>query len=364
MYDAWKNEGIDIITKRSFTISNLVFQLFYVDAKLGDPFHLAPTKLQDPLSHYICENAVVGGYTCSHGHGHFDKNTIINEHLNTQAHILPSGDAWPNYELLQDQKITFDKKCNFIHSYDVRSQYPAAAMEPNPVGPPLIINTIHKNSGPMNLWKKKLINVSSFCSEVQHSTDQTFIAQQLNGKEFLYKSEYYAVRHYLRTKIPENAKIVRVSSSSHCAGQMSVGNFFMDLHITYSHNDTFTVILMNYNSYFNHGCMQKCSVYVPDRQREKRHQTKENIKKIEAITQLWMATAKKWKLISNESQLVVKFEELTDCNFLHKPLINFVPEEDVLLSDQPFLKHSNYLSYNKYLKHIYEGRLQGFIGNI
>lgn len=136
-----------LFTFRSFTISNLVFQDFYVDSKIGekiikfiiskypqkstpcvsfpaDPFHTAPVTLRDPLAHRICDHAVVGGYTACHAHGLLSKETTINEHFNQYVNLLPyQGTAWPNYNLLKDSKPVFDKKCNSIHSYDVRYKF-------------------------------------------------------------------------------------------------------------------------------------------------------------------------------------------------------------------------------------------------
>lgn len=330
---------------------------------------------------------MVGGYTCCHGHGPFDSSSVINQHLNGKESAFPTGPAWPNYNLLKNQDIVFDKLCNSVHSYDVRytyiyhlklkiesyhltnqtffsyrSQYPAAALEPNPVGPPLIINTLLSSSGPIDLSQKKLIDIKSFCSEVQSTTNQTLIAQKINGREILFKREYYCIRIFLRYMLPKKAEIVRISSSTHCSGQISVGNFFLDLHVTYKINDSYTVVLMNYNSHYNHGCETTCAINMHEKFSSKRLETEKNMKKIQAIAKLWVSKAKKWKLIAKKADLDIRVLELTDCDFAHRDLLTLTLPEDLLLSDQDFLRKNRYMPYETYLKHIYQKQLQGFVG--
>ena len=52
---------MNLIVKRIFTLSHLVFVLYFLEQKLNDPFHLTPMRLLDPLAHNIIESAVVGG---------------------------------------------------------------------------------------------------------------------------------------------------------------------------------------------------------------------------------------------------------------------------------------------------------------
>ena len=62
IFNSWyERDCINMIVKRIFTLSHLVFVLFYIEQKLTDPHHLAPMSLLDPLVHNILEHSVVGG---------------------------------------------------------------------------------------------------------------------------------------------------------------------------------------------------------------------------------------------------------------------------------------------------------------
>ena len=72
---------------------------------------MAPTTIRDPLAHFICDHAIVGGYTACHAHGNLTKETIINEHINAYKNDLPyDGKSWPNYNILKKIPLVFEKK--------------------------------------------------------------------------------------------------------------------------------------------------------------------------------------------------------------------------------------------------------------
>ena len=97
-------------------------------------------------------------YTACHVHKSVNEEFIINQHLNDREDLFPNHPYWKNYTHFRQtgEKLNFNKSGKLfyinmyilfilnllsfnylvtsIHSYDVRSQYPSAALPPNPVG--------------------------------------------------------------------------------------------------------------------------------------------------------------------------------------------------------------------------------------
>ena len=107
------------------------------------------------MKHYTYIAFTYFRYTACHVHKSVNEEFKINEQLQDQEYLFPTHPFWKNYSLFREtgEKLHFNKSGDFlyykvrliilkythilassIHSYDVRSQYPSAALPPNPVG--------------------------------------------------------------------------------------------------------------------------------------------------------------------------------------------------------------------------------------
>ena len=123
---------------RKWTISSLAYFLFYIENKANDPLHVAPGKVQDPLINIICDECVVGGYTCAHAHGDVDSNFIINQHSEKES-FPTSSRAFPYFTATN----TFNKTMSKVIGLDIHAQYAQSLTLPLPYDVPLLLSNIN-----------------------------------------------------------------------------------------------------------------------------------------------------------------------------------------------------------------------------
>ena len=341
MLEAWNQAGVNIILSRQFTISSVVFKLFYIQNKLNDVLHIAPGKVEDPLANIIVDQSVVGGYTCAHAHGEIDQNFIINQHLNNFTYP-PTATAFPAFHT----PGSYEHPCQHIIGLDIRSQYAHSSSLELPYGVPVILQTINVK----HIEKKPFIDVISFCKAVQNNPQQLKV-QTLNSQDKIWREEFYAVRHWLKTRILAQEVNINQYKVNLCytafsaSGQVNFSHFFVDAYVQLQKGIHTKIILFNYNGY-PHGCKRSCRVkdgHTPiNLERRASSDGKHEI--LLKLIEIWN------KATPNTS---VEIEIYDTCDYDHQP---FPKEEPLLLDSIPPQQ-----SYATFLKHIYAKKYKGFL---
>ena len=188
------------------------------------------------------------------------------------------------------------------------------------------------------------------------------MVQSVNNQDFIFKQEYYATRLFLRNSIPSNAKIIRVSSSTHASGQINISNFFLDLHVvTQEDSEITTIKLVQYNSSFCHGCISDCPKKYKFGNPVKRKKTEETLEKLKKIASIWIAAAVEWKILPSNNTLNIEVLEITDCQYEHKEIRKLSHPSDLLLTDKVFNFNKTTIKYSSYIKKILNNDLEGFV---
>jgi len=341
MLEAWNLAGINIILSRQFTISSVVFKLFYIQNKLNDVLHIAPGKVEDPLANIIVDQAIVGGYTCVHAHGEIDQNFIINQHLNNFTYP-PTSTAFPSFHTPGH----YEHSCQHIIGLDIRSQYAHSSSLELPYGVPVVLQTINVK----RIEKKPFIDIISYCKAVQNNPQQLKM-QIINSPDKIWREEFYAVRHWLKSRIlalevKENEYQVNLCYTAFsAAGQVNFSHFFVDAYVQLQKGTHTKILLFNYNG-FPHGCKSSCRIndgHTPiNLQRrassDNKHET------LLKLIEIWN------KVVPNTT---VEIEIYDTCDYDHKP---FPKEEPLLLDSVPSQQ-----SYATFLQKVYEKKYKGFL---
>jgi hypothetical protein len=326
---------------RKWTISSLAYYLFYIENKANDPLHVAPGKVHDPLINILCDECVVGGYTCAHSHGDVDSNFIINQHLE-KVSVPLSSRAFPSFTATN----TFDKKMSKVIGLDIRAQYAYSSTLPLPYGVPLLLSTINVPS----MKKKSLIDVKGFCNAVQTNPTNLSV-QTINIVDRMFKEEYYSVREFMRSRVLEEEvkqnryEVIKCYSNYSPTGQINIRHFFVDAYILLKKKHHKKIILFQYNGY-THGCRPSCRVKdaftTENMQRRKvsydKHET------LLKLVNIWKRNSK-----NLEIEVIVKYP----CDYLHtsnhhqdKLLVDAIPQQQ---------------SYQTFLEKVYANEYQGFL---
>jgi len=319
----------------------LAYYLFYIENKPNDPLHVAPGKVHDPLINILCDECVVGGYTCAHSHGDVDSNFIINQHLE-KVSVPLSSRAFPSFTATN----TFDKKMSKVIGLDIRAQYAYSSTLPLPYGVPLLLSTINVPS----MKKKSLIDVKGFCNAVQTNPTNLSV-QTINIVDRMFKEEYYSVREFMRSRVLEEEvkqnryEVIKCYSNYSPTGQINIRHFFVDAYILLKKKHHKKIILFQYNGY-THGCRPSCRVKdaftTENMQRRKvsydKHET------LLKLVNIWKRNSK-----NLEIEVIVKYP----CDYLHtsnhhqdKLLVDAIPQQQ---------------SYQTFLEKVYANEYQGFL---
>ena len=341
MLEAWNQAGVNIILTRQFTISSVVFKLFYIQNKRNDVLHIAPGKVEDPLANLIVDQSVVGGYTCAHAHGEIDQNFIINQHLNTFTYP-PTATTFPSFHTPGQ----YEQPCQHIIGLDIRSQYAHSSSLELPYGVPVVLQTINVKG----IEKKPFIDIISYCKAVQNNPQQLKV-QIINSHDKIWREEFYAVRHWLKTRILAQEVTINQYKVNLCytafsaSGQVNFNHFFVDAYVQLQKGSHTKIILFNYNG-FPHGCKQSCRIkdgHTPINLARRASSDRKHESLLKLI-EIWN------KADPNTS---VDIEIYDTCDYDHQP---FPKEEPLLLDSIPPQQ-----SYATFLRKIYEKTYKGFL---
>ncbi len=348
LFRTYLNESINIFIRRNYSQSSLSYQQFFIiEPSKQIEKNLAPKIVKNTLFNYFIKNAVTGGLCTSFVHGNINKQTIINEHLNTIDNSNLDPEKWPNFENIKktDNK-TYHETPTGISTIDIRSLYPSAAVKKLPVGSPLFFSRFVAEDLHQIKEKKRIINVQAYCEKVREFGDHNSDFIQLINKPPLFYSEFYALDYYLGF-IPKNVIILRFQSSFTALGQLYFTKYPLDGFLAYfDPNDNMVYIkLIQYQSIFYHGHRNSCIAQNNPKDIQKVTNTAEIKFK---IVHLYNHFIKHFNLTNVNFEYV----EISDCDFFqHK-----IPKNNHFCF--PFKKT---YPYNKFLTKILNNKLTGFL---
>ena len=124
-----------------------------------------------------------------YAHGEINQNFIINQNLNyfTYPH---TATVFPAFHTLG----LYEHPCQHIIGLDIRSQYAHSSSLELPYSVPVILQT----NNVKRIEKKPFIDIISFCKALQNNPQQLKV-QTLNSQDKIWREEYYAVSHWLKT---------------------------------------------------------------------------------------------------------------------------------------------------------------------
>ena len=341
MLEVWNQAGINIILARQFTISSVVFKLFYIQNKVNNVLHIAPGKVEDPLANIIIDQAIVGGYTCAHAHGEIDKNFIINSHLNSFTYS-PQSTAFPAFHTTGP----YEYPTNHIIGLDIRSQYAHSSSLELPYGVPVVLQTVNVKC----IEKKSFIDVVSFCEAVQNKP-QSLKVQIINSHDKIWREEFYAVRHWLKTRILNQEVSINKYKVNLCytafsaCGQINFNQFFVDAYVQLQKDSHTKILIFNYNG-FPHGCKVTCNKNDGNKPEniQRRYASDAKHKILLTLIDIWNKTLQ---------NTTIEVEVYDTCDFNHQGF----PKEDALLKDII----PSQQTYSTFLKNIYQKKYEGFL---
>lgn len=336
------DNNINIFLRRNYTQSHLSFQeLFIVQPSRQIVHTLAPKTFTHPFLNYFIKKSTVGGLCTAFVHQQIDENTVINSHfpyVNTNL----NKDVWPNFHPAEN--LVYDKKPAGIVTLDIRSLYPSAACKPIPVNTPLIYTRLTQADYRRFPPNMSVINLKSFCSEVQENGNFHTDYFRLINKGPRFYQEYNAINYYL-SLLPKDIDIVRFQSSFTAFGQLYFVQYPVDGFLVYTCNDVLHIRIIQYDSVYKHGHTDNCKIANNADQQllaEKTALVKTG------ITDLYLHLIDHFKL----KNIIFEYVSISDCQFKsHR-----IPPQ------KPYIcEHKPTYTYNRFLDNIYDKKLTGYI---
>jgi hypothetical protein len=342
IFNTYLADRVNIFIRRNYSQSNLAYQeLFIVQPSRQILHNLAPKKISHPFLNYVIKKGVTGGLCTSYVHNTIDDQTVINSHF-AKMDIKLDEATWPSFQC--PETLVYDKKPAGIAVLDIRSLYPSAACEPIPVNTPLIFTRLSPTDCHNLPNDASMLKLKSFCREVQTNGDIHKDYFKLINKPPPFYSEFNALELYL-SNLPPDITIIRFQSSFTALGQLYFVQYPVDGFLVYTQHDKMHMKIIQYNSVYRHGHMEKCLIHNNDDQMELLEKTNKVKSSIKDLCDHMIAHF-------GLDNISFEYVELSECNYMnHKipPTNNYICE------------YKKKYTYMNFLQNILNNKLTGFI---